>query len=105
MIIQKYLDVYDPGNGREVTNAEPEEESVWLEPPSEANVELVVVLTKEAVVLEADKIWLLVADAVHRTCVSECPVEEGRVINTKTRREIGLTNRLASCFAGVSIRV
>lgn len=88
-LMSKYVDVYDTGNGREVTNAEPEAESVWLEPVSEANVELlvvvaeeaVVVVAKEAVVLEADKIWLLVAededaDAVYKACVSECPVEE-----------------------------
>lgn len=87
--MSKYVDVYDTVNGREVTNAEPEAESVWLEPVIEANVELlvvvaeeaVVVVAKEAVVLEADKIWLLVAgdeedaDAVYKACVSECPVE------------------------------
>lgn len=73
--------------------------------------EAVVVVVKEAVVLEADKILLLVAsdeedaDAVYKAFVSECPVEEERKINIETRGEVGLTNRLAGCFAGVSIRV
>lgn len=118
-LMSKYVDVYETVNGREVTNAEPEAEIVWLEPVNEANVELlvvvakeaVVVAAKEAVVLEADKILLIVAsdeedaDAVYKACVSECPVEEERKINTETRGEVGLTNRLAGCFAGVSIRV
>lgn len=52
----KYVEVYETGNGREVTNAEPEAEGVWLVMVTEANVELLEVEAREAVVLEADKV-------------------------------------------------
>ena len=51
--------LYETGNGCEVTNAEPETESVCL-PVNENNVELLVVEVREAIVLEAEKILLLV---------------------------------------------
>ena len=51
--------LYETGNGYEVTNAEPETESVCL-PVNENNVELLVVEVREAIVLEAEKILLLV---------------------------------------------
>lgn len=52
----KYVDVYETGNGREVTYAEPEPESVWLEPVGGAKVGLFVVEANEGVVLEGDKV-------------------------------------------------
>ena len=58
-LISKYVDVYETGNRREVTNAEPETESVLL-PVNESNVELLVDETGKAIVLEADKVLLVV---------------------------------------------